>query len=97
MFLSKGPATVVHMFDPVGMLETGRKAAGVDVRVCTDTELFDAVVALEWMRGLVEVTEAHVLAELEARDACDATFGMRTAAWVAAQTGVAAGGVRQRL
>ena len=88
---------LVLMFDVLAMVETTRKWAGADVRVCTDPELFEAAVALERARSMVEVASAHVLAELDSRGACDTTFGSRTAPWVASKAGTSVPQVRRRL
>lgn len=85
------------MFDTTALVETGRKLAGDDARVCTDDELFDAAVGLGRLVSLVQVAQAHVLAELDARAATDVRFGMRTVPWVASQSGAAPGPVRGRL
>jgi hypothetical protein len=90
-------ASVVPMFDALAIVEATHKWAGTDVRVGTDAELFEAAVALEQARSLVEVASAHVLAELDSRGACDTTFGMRTAPWVASKAGTAVPPVRRRL
>jgi hypothetical protein len=73
------------MFDVVGLLETSGKAAGDDARLFADQELFDAAEGLERVRALLDAAEGHVLAELDARDATDVVFGMRTAPWLARQ------------
>jgi hypothetical protein len=85
------------MFDPAALTETGRKIAGVDVRICTDADLEEAAVGLAALRSFVEVTEAHVLTELDARGATDRNHGMRTAAWAAAATGGARGPIVGRM
>jgi hypothetical protein len=73
------------MFDAVGLVETARKAAGVDVRVCSDDDLLDGVTALEAARRALEVAECAFVAELDARDVCDRRFGHRTRDWLAAE------------
>jgi hypothetical protein len=85
------------MFDPAALTETGRKIAGVDVRICTDADLEEAAVGLAALRSFVEVTEAHVLTELDARGATDRNHGMRTASWAAAATGGARGPIVGRM
>src|SRR5690554_2364398 len=85
------------MFDPPALTDTGRNLAGVDVRLCSDSDLEEAVVGLAALRSFVEVTEAHVLTELDARGATDRDHGMRTASWAAAATGGARGPVAGRL
>lgn len=85
------------MFDSVALIETGRKLAGDDALVCTDDELFEAAVGLGHLVSLVQVAQAHVLAELDARGATDVRFGMRTVQWVASQSGAAPGPIRGRL
>jgi hypothetical protein len=76
------------MFDAVGLVETARKAAGVDVRVCSDDDLLDGVTALEASIRALQATQAGFVAELDARDVCDRRFGHRTRDWLAATHGV---------
>jgi hypothetical protein len=76
------------MFDSVGLVETARKAAGVDVRGCSDDDLLDGVTALEAARRALEVAECAFVAELDARGVCDRRFGHRTRDWLAAEHGI---------
>lgn len=66
-----------------GLLELARSALGVDPASQGDDTLMAAVVALEDLRGLVDSTEALVLARLEATAATDVAVGMRTGRWLA--------------
>ncbi len=85
------------MFDGDALSETGRKLAGIDTRLCSDDELFEAVTGLAALRSFVETTEAHALAELDTRGATDRVHGMRTVAWAAAATGANRGPIHSRL
>jgi hypothetical protein len=55
--------------------------------VATD-EAFEVVAALERIRSLVDVAEAHHLAVLERRGACDEHAGLTTTAWLAHTAGI---------
>src|SRR5699024_2919624 len=85
------------MFDHGQLGELGRGLAGVDVRGCSDEELFGGVRGLEALRSFVEVTEAHVLAELDARGSTNRVYGQRTVSWAASVTGSNRGPIHGRL
>ena len=85
------------MFDVEELIEGSRKAAADDVSLASDDELLAAVVGLEGVRSGVELAQARVLGELDARGVTDRCFGLRTAPWVASQAKVDAAGVRRRL
>lgn len=85
------------MFTSGQLKSLGLELVGVDVRDCADDELLDAVGGLAALRSFVETTEAHVLAELEARGATDRTHGQRTVSWAAAVTGGNRGSIHSRL
>ncbi len=74
------------MFDWVDLLETGRKAAGVDASLGSDGELFDAARSLEALRCAVDAAEGHVLAELDRRKSSVVEFGLTTGPWLAHDT-----------
>ncbi len=76
------------MFDSGSLLDIGRRLAGLDAAGGTVDDLAEGVVALERMRALLDVSEARLLAELDARDATDREFGLRTSMWVARETKV---------
>ena len=71
------------MFDTEELLELCRKAAGGDASLGTDDELFDAAVALESARGLLESAQAHVMDRLHQTAATDREFGHRVGPWLA--------------
>ena len=77
------------MFDWLGLIESCRKAADVDVAGATAGELFDAARRLGHVRALVEAAESRVLATLEATADTDIEAGMSTSAWLARETGLA--------
>ena len=85
------------MFGRVELVELSRKAAGADALLASDTELCDGVLALEEVRRLVDAAEAHVLAELDARDVCDSEFGLSTAAWLAREAMLPTGVAKKRV
>lgn len=85
------------MFDVAQLTERGHSLAVVDVRRCSDDELFDGVRGLAALRSLVEAAEAHALAELDTRGATDRVHGSRTVAWAAAETGQNRGSIHSRL
>ena len=85
------------MFDVEELIEGSRKAAADAVSLASDDELLAAVVGLEGVRSAVELAQARVLGELDARGVTDRCFGLRTAPWVASQAKVDAAGVRRRL
>ncbi len=67
-----------RMFDSGSLLDTGRQLAGLDATTGTVDDIAEGVVILERMRALIDVTEGHLLAELEARDATDRECGGRS-------------------
>jgi hypothetical protein len=80
-----------------GLVESGRKVAGLDPALAGDDELFEAARALETLRSLVDAAESHVLAELDARGACDAHTGLSTGTWLAREAGLPLGVARNRV
>jgi hypothetical protein len=71
------------MFDPVEVVEVGRKIAGADPGAGGDDELCAAAVALAELVSLATTGLAHVLAELDARGVCDREHGLTTGSWLA--------------
>ena len=84
------------MFDVVDLTEGCRQAAGEDLSVLSDDELLAAVVEWEGLRSAVEVADARLLGELQARGVTDQRFGLKTTPWVAAEAKVDRGGVNRR-
>src|SRR3954453_7355550 len=70
------------MFDPVEVVEVGRKIAGADPGAGGDDELCAAAVALAELVSLASTGLAHVLAELDVRGVCDRDYGMTTGSWL---------------
>jgi hypothetical protein len=75
------------VFDVIAFEESAAKAAGVDPALACDAELLDAAVALERVRGLVELAHAQVLAELDERQVTEREHGHPTGRWLAGATG----------
>ncbi len=48
------------MFDSVALVEQGRKAAGADVSLLSDSEVLEGMLALEEARRLVDAAEGHL-------------------------------------
>ncbi|MCC6226265.1 MAG: hypothetical protein IT195_07655, partial [Microthrixaceae bacterium] len=76
------------MFDWRELEELAGKVAGLDAGVGSDGDLFDAAVAIERVRALLDVAEGGVLAELDRRGATDVTFGLHTNAWLSRDAGI---------
>ncbi len=62
----------------------------------SDDELLAAVIEWEALRSVVEVADARLLGELQARGVTDQRFGLKTAPWVAAEAKVDRAGVNRR-
>jgi hypothetical protein len=75
LFRSFGSVRLELMFDPVEVVEMGRKVAGADPAAGGDDELCAAAVALAELVSLASAGLAHVLAELDARGTCDRELG----------------------
>jgi hypothetical protein len=71
------------MFDLTEMEEHAAELAGPDPGPDLDDHLFERVGAIERIRSLLDAAEAHHLAELDRRGACDEQFGLTTTAWLA--------------
>ncbi len=84
------------MFDVADLSEQCRSAAGEDLSVLSDDELLAAVIEWEALRSVVEVADARLLGELQARGVTDQRFGLKTAPWVAAEAKVDRAGVNRR-
>ena len=65
------------------------RAAVADAGVVVDDDLVATAVRLGMIRRFLDATEAHVLAELDARGTTVVTEGATTAAWYAQHSGVA--------
>ena len=76
------------MFDWRELEELAGKVAGLDAGVGSDRDLFEAAVAIERVRALLDVAEGSVLAELDRRGATDVTFGLHTNAWLSRDAGI---------
>ena len=76
------------MFDWRELEELAGKVTALDSGVGSDRDLFDAAVAVERVRALLDAAEGSVLAELDRRGATDATFGLHTNAWLSRDAGV---------
>ncbi|MCC6226825.1 MAG: hypothetical protein IT195_10540, partial [Microthrixaceae bacterium] len=61
------------MFDWRELEELAGKVAALDSGVGSDRDLFEAAVAIERVRALLDVAEGSVLAELDRRGATDVT------------------------
>ena len=72
-------------------------AATSSLPVGDDAALMDAASQLIGLRALVDATEAHVLAELEARKATERQAGLTTASWWAREAGISVGAARKRV
>jgi hypothetical protein len=64
-------------------VEILQHVARLDVRAMADDELESAAVLIERARALVDIAEAHVLAELERRGCTDRDYGLSTRSWLA--------------
>ncbi len=84
------------MFDVVDLTEECRQAAGDDLSMLSDEDLLTTVVEWEALRSVVEVADARLLGELQARGVTDQRFGLKTAPWVAAEAKVDRAGVNRR-
>ena len=73
------------MFDVAELTDQCREAAADEVALASDDDLLAVVGELESARSTLELAEAHVLGELQARNLTDQRFGLRTAQWVAAE------------
>jgi hypothetical protein len=78
------------------LIESLETAATADLAGASDDELFEAAVELERARSLIEITEAHVLAALERRDATDTEFGLSTSGWLADRARIPRGAATDR-
>src|SRR5688572_23611990 len=88
------------MFDalPLGlMVEELGKAARADTDFVSDDELTTLAKELERARRLLDATECHVLARLDARGVCDERFGMTTARWLAHEENLPAAVAAERV
>lgn len=74
------------MFELAEQAERWVEVAGKDLSAASDADLYAAEKAYAKVRAAVDAGEGRVLAELEARGACDRDFGMGTATWVAHTT-----------
>lgn len=86
-----------HMFDPGELEAISEALAHADVDAYSDDELLAFTVAAGHLLSAVQVAQAHALAKLDASGVTDTRHGMRTASWVAAQSGCARGAVANRL
>ena len=66
------------MFDALELRDGCLKAAGSEVELASDDELFAAARTLWSARAAFDAADLHVLGELEARGSCDRVFGLRT-------------------
>ncbi|MFN8051144.1 MAG: DUF222 domain-containing protein [Acidimicrobiales bacterium] len=85
------------MFDTIVLTETTAKVAGVDERLLADDELLAGVCVIEAARRYLDAAEGAMLAELDARGTTDVVSGLRTAQWLARETGVAPGTAHLRV
>ncbi|MFN8050808.1 MAG: DUF222 domain-containing protein [Acidimicrobiales bacterium] len=85
------------MFDVAPLIESAGKAASIDASMEGDESLFEVALGLERARALLDVAESKVLAELEARDACDREHGLATSRWLAREARLASGTARRRV
>src|SRR4051812_45187878 len=88
------------MFGP-GILEELKNTTGdlaqVDALNVPDQDLLDGVLAVESAVQSLLACEAALLVELDVRGLPDAVHGMRTAKWLARETGIAPGAAGARL
>jgi Domain of unknown function (DUF222) len=81
---------LARMFDTVDLLERCRKLADRDAALLDDDDLLADVAAVEQARSLLDITEAHDLAELDRRGVCDERFGHTTKTWLAGTADISA-------
>jgi len=85
------------MFDVTELSGLCRQAAGDDPSMLSDDELLAAVLEWQSVRSAVDVAEARLLGELQARGLTDRQHGLKTAQWVAAEAKVDRAGVSRRM
>jgi hypothetical protein len=85
------------VIDHPALLQLLDEATAADARSADDAELRATAVALEQARCRLDATQAHVLAELDARGATDRDLGLHTGAWLAREAHLPIGVARQRV
>ena len=85
------------MFGEEAVDEFREMGAGFDARSASDDELFTTAVVLTKVESLVAGVKARVLAELDARKACDREKGSPTGAWLADAAGIPKGVARRQV
>lgn len=91
------PAGFAGDMDTSAVKATVQDLARVDVRCCAESELLQAATDLAEIISFAQTAHAHVLGRLDALGSTDVHYGMRTASWVASQSGTARGPIVGRL
>jgi hypothetical protein len=84
---------VSDVLDPI----TAQADVLADVGLMSDAELFAGLAAIAENRCVQDAVEAAMLAELDARDAADREWGLRTFSWLSRETGVSPATAKARL
>jgi len=85
------------MFDTIELEELTGKIAQLDASLVADDDLMLGVRSLEAARRSLEAAEGVILAELDARGTTDIAHGMRTAQWLARESGAAPASTKRRV
>jgi len=79
------------------LVEVSRQLAQVDVAGLSNDELRDLVVQRATAQRMQDAFDSHMLAELDARGACDTDLGLKTGPWLARETKVRPGVAKARV